>query len=103
MVISSRCHDRIVRDAVYLSNTCNEGLFTRPWEPNRMALDRDAAIQAISAFIGVGVFVAVMIVIGTQFNDQGLGGEGGLFLVGALVLFILVMAIIGYVLSLLGI
>ena len=48
---------------------------------------------AISAG-AVGFFVAVVVGIGTTYND-GLGSAGGLALVGSIVLFILVMAGVG--------
>lgn len=43
----------------------------------------------------VGLFVAVVVGIGTAYNDGGLGSAGGLALVGSIILFILVMAGVG--------
>jgi hypothetical protein len=49
---------------------------------------------AISAG-AVGLVVAVVVGVGTIYNDGGLGSTGGLALVGSIVLFILVMAGVG--------
>ncbi|AZH27021.1 DUF7472 family protein [Haloplanus aerogenes] len=53
---------------------------------------------AISAG-AVGLFVAAVVGIGTTYNDGGLGSAGGLALVGSIVLFILVMAGVGFLLA----
>jgi len=47
----------------------------------------------------VGVFVALVVGIGTMFNDGGFGSAGGLALVSAIVVFILLMAGVGLFLS----
>jgi len=47
----------------------------------------------------VGLFVAVVVGIGTTYNDGGLGSAGGLALVGSIVLFILAMAGVGLFLA----
>lgn len=48
----------------------------------------------------VGVFVALVLVIGFTFGTGGsLSGIGGLALVGAIVLFIVLMAAVGFVLA----
>lgn len=47
----------------------------------------------------VGLFVALVLGIGTTFNDGGLGSTGGLALVGAIIVFILVMAGVGIFLA----
>lgn len=47
----------------------------------------------------VGLFVALVLGIGTTFNDGGLGSTGGLALVGAIVVFIIVMAGVGFLLA----
>lgn len=48
----------------------------------------------------VAVFVVLVLVIGIAFGAGGtLGGTGGLALVGTIVLFILLMAVVGFVLA----
>lgn len=61
-----------------------------------MEVEREALLQAAVATLGVVFLVAVMIFIGIEYNDRGLGQDGGLALIGALVAFILVMSVIGY-------
>jgi hypothetical protein len=41
------------------------------------------------------LFTAVLVAIGLRYNQDGIGSEGGLALVGTIVLFILVMAGVG--------
>jgi hypothetical protein len=45
------------------------------------------------------VFVALVVGIGASFNDGGLGSTGGLALVAAMVLFVVVMAGVGLFLA----
>jgi hypothetical protein len=47
----------------------------------------------------VGVFVAFLVGIGTVYSDGGLGSTGGLALVAAIILFILLMAGVGLLLD----
>lgn len=62
-------------------------------------MDRDAAIEAIIAFVGVGIMAAAIIYIGSTFGDGEIQPEGGLILVGAIAGFILMMGLIGLFLS----
>jgi hypothetical protein len=60
----------------------------------------EGMVRKIAISVGaVGVFVAVVVGIGSAYNDGGLGASGGLALVGAIILFILLMAVVGLVLS----
>ncbi|WP_251342262.1 DUF7472 family protein [Haloplanus halophilus] len=47
----------------------------------------------------VSVFVALVLGIGTTYNDGGLGSTGGLALVASIAVFILVMAAVGILLA----
>jgi peptidoglycan/LPS O-acetylase OafA/YrhL len=47
----------------------------------------------------VAIFVALIVGIGTTYNDGGLGSTGGLALVASIAVFILVMAVVGFLLS----
>lgn len=63
-----------------------------------MDIDDDVVREIAISGAAVGVFVALIIAIGVTFSG-GLGQAGGLALVGAIALFILVMAAVGFVLS----
>ncbi|MFO7927180.1 hypothetical protein [Natronomonas sp.] len=58
-------------------------------------MDRDAAVEAVVALIGVGTLAAIIIWIGTAYYDSALSEQGGIALVGAIVFFILLMSVIG--------
>ena len=62
-------------------------------------MDRDAAIEAVVALVGVGTLAAIIIWIGTAYTDGSLTDEGGLALVGAIAFFIVLMSVIGVGLS----
>ncbi len=62
-------------------------------------MDRDAVVEAIVAFVGVATLAIIVIGIGRIYNENGLSGDGGLALVGAVGFFIVFMSVIGYVLS----
>jgi hypothetical protein len=64
-----------------------------------MELD-EGMVRKIAISVGaVGVFVALVVGIGASFNDGGLGSTGGLALVAAMVLFVVVMAGVGLFLA----
>lgn len=46
----------------------------------------------------VGLFIVLIVFIGTSYGSDGLGSAGGLALVGSIALFILVMAGVGLLL-----
>lgn len=64
-----------------------------------MELEEGMARKIAISVAAVGVFVALVVGVGTMFNDGGLGSTGGLALVGAIVLFIILMAGVGLFLS----
>ncbi|MFC5365432.1 DUF7472 family protein [Salinirubrum litoreum] len=64
-----------------------------------MDLDEEARRQIAVSVVAVGFFVALILGIGVVFANSGLGSTGGLALVGAIVLFIFVMAAVGVFLS----
>ncbi|GAB6860885.1 hypothetical protein ACFR97_00250 [Haloplanus litoreus] len=60
----------------------------------------EGMVRKIAISVGaVGVFVALVVGIGTSFNDGGLGSAGGLALVASIAAFILVMAGVGLFLA----
>jgi hypothetical protein len=64
-----------------------------------MELEEGMVRKIAISVAAVGVFVAFIMGIGTTYNDGGLGSTGGLALVGAIVLFILLMAGVGLLLD----
>lgn len=62
-------------------------------------MDRDAAVEAIVAFVGVGGLAALIIAVGLTYGDRQLTGDGGLALVAAIAFFIVLMSGIGIGLS----
>jgi hypothetical protein len=63
------------------------------------AMDRDAAVEAAVAFVGVGSLAAIIVGVGMAYGNSGLSGDGGLALVGAIAVFVVVMSGIGIGLS----
>jgi len=60
----------------------------------------EGMVRKIAISVGaVGVFVALVVGIGTMFNDGGLGSTGGLALVASIAAFVLVMAGVGLFLA----
>lgn len=64
-----------------------------------MEIDREMLVQIGVSLVGVGVFIGAIVVIGLFFTDNGLTEQGALGLIGAIILFILVMTGLGYWLS----
>lgn len=64
-----------------------------------MDVDRRTVIEIVVSVSAVLLFVGLIVWIGHSFNEQDLTDAGGLALVGAIVLFIAVMTVIGVVLA----
>ncbi|WP_336136489.1 DUF7472 family protein [Natronomonas amylolytica] len=62
-------------------------------------MDRDAAVEAAVAFVGVALLAGVIMWIGTAYTNDGLTGSGGLALVGGIAFFIVFMSVVGLGLS----
>jgi hypothetical protein len=62
-------------------------------------MDRDAAVEAVVAFVGVATLAGIILWIGTAYTNGGLTETGGLALVGAVGFFIVFMSVIGLGLS----
>lgn len=60
-----------------------------------MDIERGQLIEIIVSVTAVGLFVAVLIIIGMRYNRDGLSADGGLVLVVAISVFVLAMAGIG--------
>lgn len=67
-----------------------------------MEIERETLIEVTVSAVAVGAFIAAVLVIGTLFSDNGLNDQGAMALIGAMVLFIVVMSAIGYWLSGMG-
>lgn len=62
-------------------------------------MDRDAVVEAAVAFVGVATLAGLIVAIGSVYYDDGLSGDGGLALVGAVAFFVVFMSAIGLFLS----
>lgn len=62
-------------------------------------MDRDAVVEAAVALLGVGTLAAIIVWIGTAYNDGSLTADGGVALVVAIAFFIVFMSAIGLGLS----
>lgn len=60
-----------------------------------MAIERGRLVEIVVSITVVVVFVGVLVGIGLRWNRNDLGPTGGLALVGAIALFVLVMAGVG--------
>ncbi|MFB6083363.1 MAG: hypothetical protein ABEJ94_03865 [Halorientalis sp.] len=65
-----------------------------------MDIERETVVEAGVSFAAVLVFVAAVVVVGMIFGTDGsLTGTGGLAVLGAVALFVVVMTLVGYWLS----
>jgi hypothetical protein len=62
-------------------------------------MDRDAVVEAVVALAGVGTLAAIVMWIGATYTNGTLTGDGGIALIGAITLFIVLMSAIGIGLS----
>jgi len=61
-----------------------------------MEIDAEMRQKIVVSVVAVGIFIALILGIGATFGtDAGLGDQGGLYLIGSIVLFVLVMAGVG--------
>lgn len=64
-------------------------------ESTGIMIERDRLIEIFVSVTAVVIFVALLVFIGSQYNDEGFGPEGGLAMLGAIVAFVILMTIIG--------
>lgn len=63
-------------------------------------IERERVIEIVASVVAVGLMIGIMVLIGRQYTQNGeFGDSGGLMLVVAIILFVLLMAVIGYVLA----
>lgn len=63
-----------------------------------MAIEGETLREIIVSVVAVGFFIALIIGIGGVYGPS-LAGMGGLALIGAIILFIVTMAVVGLILS----
>lgn len=63
-------------------------------------IERARIIEIVASVLAVGLMIGIMVLIGHRYTQNGEFGEsGGLMIVVAIVCFILLMAVVGYVLA----
>ncbi len=60
-----------------------------------MDVDRDTVVEIVVSVGAVGLFVAVLLGIGTAYNQSGFSSDGGVALVGAITAFVVLMTLVG--------
>ncbi|MFC6905666.1 DUF7472 family protein [Halalkalicoccus tibetensis] len=60
-----------------------------------MDIDRETIVEVVVSVGAVGLFVGVLVGIGSAYNDGGLSADGGLVLVGAITAFVVLMSCVG--------
>lgn len=62
-----------------------------------MDIQRETVVQAGVSFAAVFVFIGAVVYVGTSFRANGtITPDGGLAILGAIVLFMVVMSAVGY-------
>lgn len=64
-----------------------------------MDVERETIVEAAAAAVGVGLFIAVALVVGARYSSNHLSPTGALALVGGIVAFVAAMTVIGFWLS----
>lgn len=61
-----------------------------------MEIERETLIEIVVATGAVGLFIAVLLTVGAQFEQGGFTGEGAYLLIGSIAFFVILMAVVGY-------
>lgn len=61
-----------------------------------MEIERETVVQIAVSTVSVLAFIGILVWVGVTFNHGGLGQDGGIALVGAIVAFVLGMAGVGF-------
>lgn len=64
-----------------------------------MASDRETVLEIAVSTVTVGLFIAVIIGIGSTFNDGGLSQQGALALIGSIAGFVVLMTLVAVFLA----
>lgn len=61
-----------------------------------MDIERETVVEIAVSVGAVGLFVAVLVGIGTAYNQGGFSTDGGVALVGAITAFVILMSLVGF-------
>lgn len=64
-----------------------------------MQIEQETLVEIVVSVVGVGVFIAALVLLGVFFTQDGLTDQGAFVLIGIIVGFILLMTGTGYWLS----
>lgn len=64
-----------------------------------MATERETVVEIAVSVVSVGLFIAVIVGIGSTYNSDGLTNEGALALIGAIAGFVVLMSLVAYFLA----
>jgi len=64
-----------------------------------MATERETLVEIVVSVVSVGLFIAVIVGIGSAYNSDGLSNEGALALVAAIGGFVVLMSLVAYFLA----
>ena len=73
-----------------------EAILHGPEEAADMEIERETVVEAAVSFAAVFVFIGAVVAVGMQFRTNGnLSATGGLAMLGAIGLFVVVMMLLG--------
>lgn len=61
-----------------------------------MEIERETLVEIVAAVGSVGIFITILLTVGSRFENGGFTGEGAYLLIGSIVFFIVLMAAVGY-------
>ena len=61
-----------------------------------MEIERETLTEIVVATGAVGLFIAVLLTVGAQFEQGGFTGEGAYLLIGSIAFFVVLMGVVGY-------
>lgn len=64
-----------------------------------MATERETVVEIAVSVVSVGLFIAVIVGIGSTYNSDGLTNQGALALIGAIAGFVVLMSLVAYFLA----
>ncbi len=65
-----------------------------------MTVERARIVEIVASIVAVALMIALLSLIGRQYTNNGTFGEsGGMMLIVAIIVFVLLMSVIGYVLA----
>ncbi|PSQ02428.1 hypothetical protein BRC94_01670 [Halobacteriales archaeon QS_5_70_17] len=64
-----------------------------------MATERETVVEIAVSVVSVGLFIAVIVGIGSTYNSDGLTNAGALALIGAIAGFVVLMSLVAYFLA----